>query len=138
MYPVLQKDIDKFSSLLQSVKDLSSSYLETINERVTSKSNPSFDMPALPTNGLGYIQTQQLFEERFLQNIVASSGPRYWGFVTGGSTPAAIAGDWITAVFDQNTQSATGNGDISAALELNTVKLLMQVFHCPENFLVAL
>ncbi len=137
MYPVLQKDIDEFSSLLQSVKDLSSSYLATINQRVTSKSNPLFDMPALPTNGLGYLQTQQLFETEFLENIVASSGPRYWGFVTGGSTPAAIAGDWLTAVFDQNTQSEKGNGDISAALELHTIKLLLQLFNLPDDFMGA-
>lgn len=34
--------------------------------------------------------------------LVASPGPRYFGFVIGGSLPATVAADWLTAAWDQN------------------------------------
>jgi glutamate/tyrosine decarboxylase-like PLP-dependent enzyme len=33
--------------------------------------------------------------------IVATTGPRYFGFVTGGALPATLAAEWMTTIWDQ-------------------------------------
>jgi len=33
--------------------------------------------------------------------IVTTTGPRYFGFVTGGALPATVAAEWLTAIWDQ-------------------------------------
>jgi len=34
--------------------------------------------------------------------LVATAGPRFFGFVIGGSVPAAVGADWLTSAWDQN------------------------------------
>src|SRR5215211_5752532 len=34
--------------------------------------------------------------------LIASGGPRFFGFVIGGALPVAVAADWLTSAWDQN------------------------------------
>jgi glutamate/tyrosine decarboxylase-like PLP-dependent enzyme len=50
--------------------------------------------------------------------LVASPGPRYFGFVTGGSLPAALAADWLAAAWDQNAVLSVSSPAASVAEEV--------------------
>jgi glutamate/tyrosine decarboxylase-like PLP-dependent enzyme len=131
----LENDLKEIDHLLEKVKLQGLDFLEKLPERPTSAKTVSQSHETLNEDGLGGLNTLSLFNEKFEKLIVASSGPRYLGFVTGGSTPAAIAGDWLASVFDQNTQTTKGQGDISAVIEMETIQLLLDLFGLPESFL---
>ena len=71
---------------------------------------------------------------RFDPLIVASPSSRYLGYVTGGATPAALAGDWLAAVYDQNPQGTGAFGDASAQIELEACGLLRETLGLPHDF----
>ncbi|HEX3684134.1 MAG TPA: aminotransferase class V-fold PLP-dependent enzyme [Bryobacteraceae bacterium] len=58
---------------------------------------------ALPREGIAAEGIAQMLAEAGMRGTVASAGPRYFGFVVGGSLPAALAADWLVSAWDQNT-----------------------------------
>ena len=50
--------------------------------------------------------------------LVATPGPRYFGFVTGGALPAAVAADWLTAAWDQSAALGVGSPAASVCEEV--------------------
>jgi glutamate/tyrosine decarboxylase-like PLP-dependent enzyme len=57
---------------------------------------------ALPGAGLDAAAVLALLDEVGSPATVASGGPRYFGFVTGGALPVAQAAAWLTTAWDQN------------------------------------
>ncbi|RQO74598.1 aspartate aminotransferase family protein [Pedobacter sp. KBW06] len=133
MNEILKGDLNDLELILNQVKAEGLEFLNGINDRRTSTDIQPMEYSDLEVQGSGTLAALAAFKSRFDDIIVASTGPRYWGFVTGGSTPAAIAGDWLATVYDQNTQTVKGQGDISANIELETVRLLLQLLRLPED-----
>jgi glutamate/tyrosine decarboxylase-like PLP-dependent enzyme len=130
----LQNDLNQIDSLLDTVKLQGTAYLKNLGNRPASVFNEVKLTHKLTENGVGTIGALQSFNERFEPIMVSSSGPRYWGYVTGGSTPASIAGDWLTSIYDQNSQATEAPGDVSANIEIETIKLLLDLFELPGDF----
>ena len=57
----------------------------------------------LPQEGMAPQATTDLLAGAGMRGTVASVGPRYFGFVIGGSVPAAVAADWLVSMWDQNS-----------------------------------
>lgn len=131
----IQQDLLQFPELLEKVKEQGLAYLSQIADRPTHSSLPLSLTDHLPEEGVGALAALAQFNQRFEPTIVATTGPRYWGFVTGGSTPAALVGDWLTSIYDQNSFATQGQGDLSARLELETIQLLLDLFGLPKDFL---
>ncbi|KAF9196894.1 hypothetical protein BGZ49_002677 [Haplosporangium sp. Z 27] len=57
----------------------------------------------LTQQGSGLETTVEELLSRIAPSIANSAGPRYFGLVVGGVTPAAFIADWIVTTYDQNT-----------------------------------
>ena len=64
--------------------------------------------------------------------LVASAGPRYFGFVTGGALPAALGADWLTAAWDQNAWTYVASPSASVVEEV-TGGWLVDLFGLPAS-----
>lgn len=131
----LKTDATNLEVLFDKVKEQGLDYLNHLASRPTSTVASVTQKEHLSTDGLGSLAALDEFNNRLEPLMVASSGPRYWGFVTGGSTPAAIVGDWLATLYDQNTQAEKGNGDNSAKIELETIQLLLDLLNLPKDYL---
>jgi glutamate/tyrosine decarboxylase-like PLP-dependent enzyme len=62
-----------------------------------------------------------------------SLSPRYYGFVTGGCTPAALIGDMLASVYDQNVQVHLPDQTIATNVEAATLNMLLDLFRLDRD-----
>ncbi|MFD8894398.1 pyridoxal phosphate-dependent decarboxylase family protein [Streptomyces sp. NPDC059566] len=123
----LAADLARLPELLDATRAAAAEALATLAARpvVPPAGEPHAPEP-LPEHATGTEAALAAFRDRWEPRLSASAGPRYLGFVTGGATPAALAGDWLTAAHDQNSNSALDGG--GQDLERETVGWLRELF----------
>ncbi len=93
--------------LLQNASERASNYLRNLDSR------PVFPKPSainglerlnvtLPADGLDPADVLRLLDEHGSPATVGTAGQRFFGFVIGGSLPAALAANWLAGAWDQN------------------------------------
>ncbi len=135
MNSILHQDLKDIENILEKVKQQGIDFLNAIDNVPTSTQNTLTTNRNLNDSGLGALTTLEEFNQRLAPLMVSQSGPRYWGFVTGGVTPASIVGDWLTTIYDPNAQSTKAQGGVSALIEIETINLLLQLLELPTSFL---
>jgi glutamate/tyrosine decarboxylase-like PLP-dependent enzyme len=100
--------MDERESALRRAAELGIEYLRGVGDRpVGGRADAASLRKALgagpvPVQGMNATRVVEELAAAVDPGLVASAGPRYYGFVIGGSLPASVAADWLTAAWDQN------------------------------------
>jgi glutamate/tyrosine decarboxylase-like PLP-dependent enzyme len=92
---------------------------------------------ALPEDGEGSLAPVRELAEMGSELATRSSGGRFFHFVVGGTTPAALAADWLTSALDQNS-GLWPSSPLGSRLEAIAVDWLRELFELPPEFSGAL
>jgi glutamate/tyrosine decarboxylase-like PLP-dependent enzyme len=93
--------------VLRRAYELASEYLEALPARPVGATADAGALREalggeLPEEGEPDVEVLERMVAAADPGIVASAGPRYFGFVVGGALPVALAADWIVSAWDQN------------------------------------
>jgi glutamate/tyrosine decarboxylase-like PLP-dependent enzyme len=124
-------------ALLHDVADRAARYLAELDRRSVRPScsglaglarlrGPLGDEPSDPAEVLARL------DEIGSPATMASAGPRFFGFVFGGSLPAALAANWLATAWDQNA-TFTAASPAAAAIEEAALRWVVDLFGLPAQ-----
>ena len=128
--------------VLSAAHQLAQQYLTTVADRHVGGTATLAELRStlggpLPERGADPVEVLQRLAQGVDAGIVASAGPRYFGFVTGGAVPVTVGAEWLGTAWDQNAALYVSSPamavleDIVAGWLLETLDLPR---HCSVGF----
>jgi glutamate/tyrosine decarboxylase-like PLP-dependent enzyme len=125
------------NAALELAAEAASGYLAQIDEQPVAPPGGAEALAAvdgpLPERGAGAPEAVRRLAELGQAAATRSAGPRFFHFVMGGGTPAALAADWLTSAFDQ-IAFARDSSPLASRLEELSVRWLRELFELPDQF----
>jgi glutamate/tyrosine decarboxylase-like PLP-dependent enzyme len=125
------------NELLAATADRATRYLQDLETRRVS---PTAEAVAALAEFYAPLQPESLSPEAVIEELdrigspatMGIPGPRFFGFVMGGSLPVAVAANWLATAWDQNTglYNATPG---TAVLEEVALKWMLDVLQLPPT-----
>jgi glutamate/tyrosine decarboxylase-like PLP-dependent enzyme len=129
-------DRDQFDAALELVARSAREYLQRLPDEPVLRPGAAAEIERwddpMPEEGDGTLAALQALADRGSQTATRSSGPRFFHFVMGGGTPAALAADWLTSAYDQ-VGYAWASSPFAARLEQIAVGWLRELFELPSD-----
>src|SRR4051794_35589992 len=128
---------DELSAVLELAARSASDYLDGIDEQPVQPQGAAEALDeldgSLPEEGAGAEEAVARLAELGRAAATRSRGPRFFHFVMGGGTPAALGADWLTSTFDQ-VAFAKDSSPLASRLERVVLRWLAELFELPEEF----
>ncbi|TMD41816.1 MAG: aminotransferase class V-fold PLP-dependent enzyme [Chloroflexi bacterium] len=126
-------DRDEVAAAMRLIEREAEEYLGSLDDApARAPGEPTLD-DALPEQGVGSLRALSELMAVSVESAVRSSGPRYFHFVTGGVTPAALGADWLTSTLDQMAYNWTASA-LASRLEQISTGWLKEMFGLPREW----
>lgn len=129
--------MDARERALRRASELALEYLAGVDERHVGARTDAASLAGqlggpLPDEGQDPEAVVEQMARVLDPGLVASAGPRYFGFVVGGSLPAAAGADWLTGAWSQNAV-LHALSPAAAAAELVAGAWMLDLLGLPPN-----
>jgi glutamate/tyrosine decarboxylase-like PLP-dependent enzyme len=124
-------------ALLRDAADRAIRYLTALPDRPVAPAADAIaalgalDVP-LPDQPTDPLSVLRFLDETASAATTAMAGPRFFGFVVGGSLPAALAANWLAGAWDQKS-AFRSVAPAPATLEEVSLRWLVDLFGLPEG-----
>lgn len=95
------QDHDQLNSALRLVEREAEAYLSAVDRSLVRPPGQPVIDETLPADGVGSLQSLTDLIAASVEGATRSTGPRFFHFVMGGVTPAALGADWLTSSINQ-------------------------------------
>jgi glutamate/tyrosine decarboxylase-like PLP-dependent enzyme len=130
--PVL--DRDALEDCLRLAAEEAAKYLSNVDAALVRPPGPAGSADGiagpLPDDGTGSLAALRALIDAAEAGTTRSAGPRFFHFVMGGGTPAALAADWLTSALDQIAFNWISS-PFAMRLEQISVDWLKELFRLP-------
>jgi glutamate/tyrosine decarboxylase-like PLP-dependent enzyme len=135
MVPAMSQTIDE--TLLRRAHEHAATFLRALPERHVGARATRDELLAalqvpLTDGGEPALAVLDALAAQGERGALASAGPRYFGFVIGGSLPVALAADWLTSTWDQNP-GIYATSPITSVVEEVARQYLLELFDLPRT-----
>ena len=124
--PALTAAVAAANRWLDSVADRPVPAVETIDEIAVRLAGP------LPPAGIAAATVVEQLAATVEPGLMAIDSPRFFGWVMGGTLPAALAADWLVAAWDQNAGMRDATPGV-VAVEDAAARWLLQALGLPDE-----
>lgn len=126
--------VDEILPVIEQVVADATAYLDSLGDGPVRSSTAAEAARSfggdLPEHGVGASAALRELHDRGFDAAIGSAGPRFFHFVTGGTTPAALGADWLATVLDQ-VAYAWVSSPLALQLEKVSLAWLRDLFGLP-------